>query len=100
MFMQFPFFCYLVRLFSVCLLCISSSAAIDLLKQLKAKDEISTYMVVDQICFWIDLLGIGISVASDFHSGSKIIQIFCLIHIPVLLWKFALLPLACCRVIA
>jgi hypothetical protein len=35
-----------------------ASVAIDLLKQLKEKDEMSTYMVVDQVFFFeIDLVG-------------------------------------------
>jgi hypothetical protein len=35
-----------------------ASAAIDLLKQIKEKDEMSTYMVVDQVFFFeIDLVG-------------------------------------------
>lgn len=42
---------YLIKLITMCLClcCFVTSAAIDLLKQLKEKDEMSTSMVVDQV---------------------------------------------------
>jgi hypothetical protein len=54
MFMQSSFYYYLVKLFTKCIFyAIFSRAAIDLLKQLKDKDEMSTYMVIDQVFAWI-----------------------------------------------
>ena len=49
-----------------------ASAAIDLLKQLKEKDEMSTYMVVDQVFFYWSLWALGSLMTSDFHSLIKI----------------------------
>jgi len=47
-------------------------AAIDLLKQLKEKDEMSTYMVVDQVFFYWSFWALGSLMTSDFHSLIKI----------------------------
>lgn len=49
---------YLVKLTMMCLYdSLSASAVIDLLKQLQEKDEMSTYMVIDQVISFIDLFG-------------------------------------------
>jgi len=49
-----------------------ASAAIDLLKQLKEKDEMSTYMVVDQVFFYWSFWALGSLMTSDFRSLIKI----------------------------
>jgi phosphate starvation-inducible membrane PsiE len=54
-----------------------ASAAIDLLKQLKEKDEMSTYMVVDQVFFYCSFWALGSLMASDFRSLIKITRVLC-----------------------
>ena len=55
-----------------------ASAVIDLLKQLKEKDEMSTYMVVDQVFFYWSFWALGSLMTSDFHSLIKITLVYIL----------------------